>query len=253
VLGHVMLLRRPEAILLWGAPGQAAALVRHLERYIIREDVALADLSAEERLVAIVGKDRWNVLGWGAADDRHAPLANCSRKIGDFDVVVATCDWFGPDAVLLQVPAPSLESVEAFLIECGVLRLAASALEALRLESGTPLVGIDFDANNLPQEIHRDERAISFTKGCYLGQETVARIDALGHVNKRLVSVRFSGPAPRAGAPLLAGDNEVGRVTSAAWSPRHEAPIGLAMVRREHSEAGTTLTSANASVEVFQP
>ena len=65
-----------------------------------------------------------------------------------------------------------------------------AAFETLRIEAGTPLFGVDFNDNNLPQEVGRDDRAISFTKGCYLGQETVARIDALGHVNQQLAGVR---------------------------------------------------------------
>ena len=81
-----------------------------------------------------------------------------------------------------------------------------AAFDALRIESGTPLFGVDFDEENLPQEVGRDELAISFTKGCYLGQETVARIDALGHVNQQLAGVRFAGPdVPDAKAELTQG------------------------------------------------
>jgi hypothetical protein len=130
--------------------------------------------------------------------------------------------------------------------ECGW-----NALETLRIESGTPLLGVDFDERNLPQEVGRDAQAISFTKGCYLGQETVARIDALGHVNQRIAGVRFGGDAPPfAGTELTRGGAAVGRVTSAAWSPRLAAPLALAMVRREHGAPGTALESALGPCEV---
>ena len=95
------------------------------------------------------------------------------------------------------------------------------AFHALRIEAGTPLFGVDFDDRNFPQEVGRNEQAISFTKGCYLGQETVARIDALGHVNQQLAGVRFAGTnVPDAGSELThagktAGPRDVGDVFAA--------------------------------------
>src|SRR5438876_9836243 len=87
--------------------------------------------------------------------------------------------------------------------------------------SGTPASRrADSTADNLPQEVARNAQAISFTKGCYLGQETVARIDAVGHVNRLLVGLKFaSDESPVGGTSLLAGGQQVGHVTSAAWSP----------------------------------
>ena len=108
--------------------------------------------------------------------------------------------------------------------------------DAVRIESGTPLFGVDFDEENLPQEVGRDELAISFTKGCYLGQETVARIDALGHVNQGIAGVRFDGAdVPAAKADLTQGDKP--RDTSLRrHTPRSSrAPLALAMVRRQWS------------------
>ena len=112
-----------------------------------------------------------------------------------------------------------------------------TTFESIRLEVGFPWYGRDITDKNLPQEIGRDCLAISLMKGCYLGQETVARIDALGHVNKLLVSVRFATDAvPPAGAALRSGGVHVGDVTSAAYSPRLEASLALAYVRRGHED-----------------
>ena len=131
--------------------------------------------------------------------------------------------------------------------------LRATAVESARLEAGVPLFGHDITADNLPQEVARDARAISFTKGCYLGQETVARIDALGHVNRLLVGLKFAGQAaPPTGTVLLAGQQDVGHVTSAAWSPRLAAPLALAYVRRSHAKKGSTLSSAAGAAEVIE-
>jgi folate-binding protein YgfZ len=127
----------------------------------------------------------------------------------------------------------------------------ADAVEAARIEAGAPLFGRDITLENLPQEVGRDAQAISFTKGCYLGQETVARIDALGHVNKLLVGVKFAGDQlPAARTPLRAGGKSAGEVTSAAWSPRLGAVLALAYVKRLLAKPGTRLESDAGSAEV---
>lgn len=118
------------------------------------------------------------------------------------------------------------------------------AWEARRIEMSLPLLGVDFDNSQLPQEIDRDKLAINFNKGCYLGQETIARIDALGHVNQKVVLVKFSGKElPTLGLELRAGEKIVGKITSCAWSPAFNSPIALAMVRRGSNDLGCTLDS----------
>jgi folate-binding protein YgfZ len=127
------------------------------------------------------------------------------------------------------------------------------AFEAARIEQGFPLFGQDISDKNLPQEVGRDKLAISFVKGCYLGQETVARIDALGHVNRKLARLRFSGPAvPGPGTELRAGEQVVGEVTSASWSPRLRSPVALGYVRTAHLSPGTRLTSSCGEAEVME-
>jgi tRNA-modifying protein YgfZ len=118
--------------------------------------------------------------------------------------------------------------------------------EALRIEAGTPVFGKDVTDKNLPQEFVRDDRAISFVKGCYLGQETVARIDALGHVNQVLKGLGFEpgSACPAPGSALEAGGKRVGTITSAADSPRRGHPVALGMIRTSHAAPGTTLQVA---------
>jgi folate-binding protein YgfZ len=120
------------------------------------------------------------------------------------------------------------------------------------LEAGWPWYGVDITEDNLPQEVNRNEQAISFTKGCYLGQETVARIDALGHVNRRLAGLRFDADdLPRPGLELRIDGKGVGTVTSAAWSPRWDRPIALALLRQKPSAVGTRLASDVGEAEVI--
>jgi folate-binding protein YgfZ len=121
----------------------------------------------------------------------------------------------------------------------------------VRIEYGMPLYGRDITLENLPQEVNRNAQAISFTKGCYLGQETVARIDALGHVNRLLVVVKFAGERiPSPGDELQIEGKPVGQVTSAAFSPRVSKPLALAYVRTASAAPGTRLASPVGDAEV---
>jgi hypothetical protein len=105
----------------------------------------------------------------------------------------------------------------------------------------------------LPQEVNRDAHAISFTKGCYLGQETDARIDALGHVNRKLVLLRWQGPEPlQPGQDLKLEGQVVGRVTSAAWSPRCGGSLALAYLRRGLDRPGTRFETEDGIAEVVE-
>ena len=126
------------------------------------------------------------------------------------------------------------------------VQIDSSTFEWLRIEAGTPVFGKDITEKNLPQEIGRDARAISFVKGCYLGQETVARIDALGHVNQVLKGLTFeSGSAcPVSGSALEDGGKRVGAITSAAASPGRGRPLALGLIRTSHAQAGTALRVA---------
>jgi len=128
------------------------------------------------------------------------------------------------------------------------------AWEAFRIEAGLPLFGVDFDNSHLPQEINRDKLAISFNKGCYLGQETIARIDALGHVNQKVVQIKFATETvPPVGLELSIAGKTVGQVTSSCWSPQHDAPLALARVRRGSNEVGNELESTLDVATVIAP
>jgi aminomethyltransferase len=116
------------------------------------------------------------------------------------------------------------------------------ALNALRLEAGTPWFPVDFNDSVIPHEAALQDTHISFSKGCYTGQEIVERVRSRGHVNRKRVRLRFSAPEPPLpGTKLHAGGNEVGYVTSAAFSPQAGLAIGMGYTRTEHSAPGSTL------------
>jgi folate-binding protein YgfZ len=230
ILGHGHIDCRDDELVFIGTPEQAPRLIEHLDRYIIRDDVQLRDTS-----------DVRNYF--------HAPMlpaAPAARSIG--------VQLLGAESgTLLEVATDDQRRAREMWQERGYVACGMAAFEAARIEAGTPLFGVDFNEQNFPQEVNRDRQAVSFTKGCYLGQETVARIDALGHVNQKLVGVRFSGrEAPAAGMELLKNGTRVGQVTSAAYSPQLGASVALAMVRREANAPGTQLESPIGGCEVIQ-
>jgi folate-binding protein YgfZ len=225
IVGHVIVFAREDSLLLLGAPGQAALWSAHLDRYIIREDVQLAD--ATERF-------QWSIVIGGRSE---AELVDFGRALGPCRQLWTLGVWVATEN--------GGEVVNPLTAE-----VSDAVWHALRIESGWPLFGVDFDSSHLPQEISRNAQAISFRKGCYLGQETVARIDALGHVNKQLATVEAADEL-RAGDELSANEQVVGHVTSAAYSPRRRAWLGLAMLRRGHNEPRATLTCREAAVQVI--
>lgn len=121
--------------------------------------------------------------------------------------------------------------------------MTPSEFEELRVASGFPMYGVDMDGETLPLEVRQDA-AISMDKGCYMGQETVSRLVRVGHVNRRLVGLRFPGAVPAVGTALTRGGKETGKVTSAAGG------LGLGMVRLEDEAAGTVLDAGGSSAEV---
>ncbi len=131
--------------------------------------------------------------------------------------------------------------------------IGMDAFHALRLEAGAPWFPADFNDAMIPHEAALEETHISFTKGCYTGQEIVERVRSRGHVNRKRVSLRFSTAAPPAsGTKLLAGGTEVGFVTSAAFSPAAGAAIGMGYLRREHFAPGSVLEMAGGTAEVVE-
>jgi len=143
----------------------------------------------------------------------------------------------GYDLVCQRAEAAALWQA---LMSAGARPAGLEAYEILRIEAGTPIYGIDIDETNLAPEVARTRQAISYAKGCYLGQEPIVRIRDLGHVNRSLVGITC-GQAVARGTRLFQDGKEVGQVTSAAQSPRLGATVALAYVRRGSQQPGTEL------------
>ena len=210
------------------------SLREHLEHYHIRERVELVDAGADFTSLLVAGPTS---ADWLAGQcDREPPgggplpvqlLGHVQKVIAGVSLVIARVDWAGPVGFLVRIAARDWPRLAAHLRSTGVAEASREAVETVRIEEGRP-EAVDISEKTLPQELGRDARAISFTKGCYLGQETVARIDALGHVNRRLVAIAVDGPVA-AGAGLRSGSETVGTITSACHSPHVGAGLGLAI------------------------
>jgi folate-binding protein YgfZ len=255
VLAHIWIYAGQQSHVVETVPLQGPKLLQHLDRYVFREQVVLHDRTAAWSELLLAGPQAAAVLQAAGADAAPSePLAHAACRIGSLHAWVRCVEWLAVPGLAVVCPAESKPALAAVLYDAGAARCGMQAFDVARLEAGTPWYGCDITDRNLPQEVARDARAIHFRKGCYVGQETVARIDALGHVNQTLVGVRWTGgEIPAAGSELRSEGKVVGRVTSAAYSFRLGCPVGLAYVRRGFNHAGQVLESdvGAAVVESF--
>ena len=212
-------------------PAGLEAARRHLQMYKIGREVEVGDESAAHTLLSLIGPRAVEIAGTAAL-----PESACeTTKIGG-----AQCVAVGTAAGIdLIFAAANREGVRDALLAAGAVEVSAEAAEILRIEAGRPRFGAEMGTETMPAEAGIVEQAVSFTKGCYIGQETVARLHYKGKPNRHLRGLRFSAPARR-GDALRLGEKEVGRVGSAAVSPAL-GPVGLAILRRE-AEPGSTLS-----------
>jgi tRNA-modifying protein YgfZ len=238
-LGDTVLIDVPAAV--------TAAIRDHLDRFVFTEDVAVQDVTLTRGEVGLYGPRALDVLA-SAGTEGSAPTAlySTSRvRIAGVDAVVVRSDTAGVLGFDLIADAPDIPSIESALAAAGAERASDADIEAVRIESGRPKFGADMDTDTIPLEAGLEERAISRTKGCYVGQEVIVRVLDRGHgrVARRLVGLTLPADTaiPAAGARLLAGGKEAGRVTSAVFSPALARPIALGYVHRDFVEAGTHL------------
>jgi folate-binding protein YgfZ len=208
-------------------------LFNMIRRYRIGFDVELHKRTVERGLLSLIGPEARAVAG---ADDLPAQEhANAPAEVDGTDVRLVATD-VGVDLIC---DAADTEALAAALRARGAVDVDEGAAEVVRVEAGRPRYGVDLDETVIPQEAGLNERAVSFTKGCYVGQETVARLYYRGKPNRHLRGLRLSAPAS-AGGELRLGERVVGKVGTAVVSPRL-GPVALALVRRE-AEPGATVT-----------
>ena len=206
------------------------AVRRHLGMYKIGRQVEVGEVTAARALLSLIGPRAVEIAG-------SAPLPENACE--EVTVGGTRCLAVGTAAGIdLFIDAAERDRVWEALLAAGAVEVSPEAAEILRIESGRPRFGAEMGAETMPAEAGIVERAVSFTKGCYIGQETVARLHYKGKPNRHLRGLRLSAPAPQ-GAPLRLGEKEVGVLGGTAVSPAF-GPIGLAILRRE-AEPGATV------------
>jgi folate-binding protein YgfZ len=220
-------------------------LFNMIRRYRIGYDMDLHKRTVERGLLSLIGPEARAVAG--AGDLPRAEHANAPGEVDGTRVrLVATdagvdliCDAADTDALAAELRGRGAEDVDE------------AAAEVLRVEAGRPRYGVDLDDTVIPQEAGLNERAVSFTKGCYVGQETVARLHYRGKPNRHLRGLRPSAPAHH-GDELRLGERVVGKVGTAVVSPRH-GPVALALVRREAQPGATVAVgSGDTTADVVE-
>ncbi|MBN8249497.1 MAG: aminomethyltransferase family protein [Verrucomicrobia bacterium] len=260
LVADVAILALAEELLLDFEPGLTAALIERLEHHIVAEDVQVVDVAPHYGLLTFQGPGTGTLLQRlelfpGIPEPKFAVSAASDPTLGDLYLV--NRPRAGAPGADLFVPVDSQEAVldhaAAAARDLGGCLVGFEALDLARFEAGIPRFPVDMDESHLPPEAGLDREAISYSKGCYTGQETIARIRTYGQVTKSLRGLRFPDGArqpPAKGDPLFHNGRQVGQVTSARLSPRHGALLAMAYVRREANTPGTELQWRTAGGEV---
>jgi len=232
-LGDGVLLTLPAAV--------TRSIREHLERFVFAEDVQVRDVSESRVEMGVCGPRAAEVIAKAAV----APRA-----------VVICGDEAGIEGFAVFVDRASAPEVREALVKAGAVPVTEADVEVARVERGRPRWGADMDTDTIPLEAGIEDRAISRTKGCYVGQEVIVRVLDRGHgrVARRLVGIAFdpSAAVPAIGARVVANGRDVGQITSAVWSPSLSRPVALGYVHRDFVEPGTKVSVDGATAAIAE-
>ncbi len=254
VVAFVNVVCLDKEVLLVGQLSDPAILVRHIDRYIVREDAVVRDRSAEVATFVIDGKK--SAVLFPASNEldksaRTSQLIEISR--GDLVAQVYHAPITSAISKIAIVPSIRAEEFQGWMRDLGLrITNAAAEFEHQRISAFWPVAGREIVEKTLPQELDRDSRAISFTKGCYLGQETVARLDARGQLQKKLCLLSITG-SPDVGAQLTCEGKPAGAITSLSTDAARQRSLAQAYVRRGFFEPGTQLEIGTNLAIVLDP
>ncbi len=232
----------------------AAPLAERFDTLVFSEDVQARDVTGELVVFGVHGPSAarmiQNAIGISVID-----LASQYDNVTSESLTIVRDDGLGVPGYDVYVPAGDADATRARFIDAGAVAASEDTGETLRIEAGRPRFGVDMSTDTIPLEAGIEDRAISFTKGCYVGQEVIIRVMHRGHgrVARRLVSIVLAGEAvPRRGSTIQIGDRGVGEITSATASPKLGAPLALGYVHRDHAEPGTELSVDGLQARVYQ-
>ncbi len=222
------------------APGADERVVQYLDRFLICEDVEFVNYTKDFAQIHLAGPQAAESLR-RLFGDVDIPAELLQHAAPAAETWLRRHDMLGVPGYDLVCPANRAATIWHRLTDAGARAIGLEACEILRVEAGLPREGADIDENTFAPEVGRIAQTICYTKGCYLGQESIVMARDRGQVNRMLVGVKLpQGTVPR-GSLLFAQDKEVGRLTSCIHSPRLDMGLALAYVRRGHQKAGTQL------------
>jgi folate-binding protein YgfZ len=247
MIAMLRIFRRDADLLVEVAPGQAAGLTTRFDQLIFAEQVNVIDVSGATAQLAVIGGNAADVVARAFGGDAGALASRRAlAHVSSGDALIARTDDSGLPAFDVFVPAAARESSVKSLEAAGAVAVDDALVDALRIDAARPAFGVDMTEDTIPLEAGLLERAISTTKGCYVGQEVIVRVlhRGGGRVARRLVQLAFGRDAavvPPAGTSLFAGGQETGRVTSAAISPRTRRVVALGYVHRDVATIGASV------------
>jgi folate-binding protein YgfZ len=256
MIADMRVLELGDAVLLDVSPHVTETVRAHLERFIFSEDVEVRDVTRERAEIGVYGPGAAAIVSrvTDAGLDRLPLFASTRALFDGSPVLVVRSDEAGIGGYDLITDRAAADALTRALMAAGAVPVDDEAAEAVRIEAGRPRFGQDMNEDTIPLEAGIEDRAISRTKGCYVGQEVIIRVLDRGHgrVARRLVGLSLPSGAevPAPGAPIASGAREIGRVTSAVLSPALGRPIALGYVHRDFVSPGTEVTTGTTPAVV---
>jgi len=238
-----------DGVLLVAGPAAAPRVLAHLQRFTFAEKIGLADVTASTFAFALLGP-RWAEASAAAGIPNLAPFGSSVCTLAGIRVHAARTNGFDAEGVVVIGPREDAGHVRTAMVNAAALEgggaIEADALEAWRILRGLPASGHELTEEHNPLEAGLRD-AISFTKGCYVGQEVIARLNTYGRVSRTLVLLELEpeAPVPAPGAVVRNGDSAIGAVTSAIRPPGRRAPVALAYVKTREIPAGVTVLTVD--------
>lgn len=248
ILGDLYVFNRGESLIAEIESSQAEALLQILRRYIIMDKVEIEDLNGKFGVLGIAGPKSADLLASAGLGQSLEQLQLAELPSNGSMMTVVRDDNPSFAGYEIWAPAEEVETVWNSLVGAGAEEVHDQALEMFRILRGIPKVGQDIRERALPHETGQ-ERALNYTKGCYIGQEIVERIRARGNVHKTFVGFEVDGPVPAAGTKIQSGGKDVGELTSIAPAPLKQKQLAVGFIRREALAAGQVLTAGEATVK----
>lgn len=240
----VQILRRQDDYFILTSPGRAPALLQWIDKYTFIEDVRVIDVSSAHAMFSVFGEVSRTFAGLPI--DHLQPQDFCEGRVAGAEVVLHRTEGIAPHGYNILVKVDSARSVWNFLREHAE-PIGFWAYDALRIHAGIPAADAEITEHRNPYEVNL-RSFINYEKGCYIGQEVIARLDAYDKVQRRMVGLEFGGDGvPAMNSGLWLEDNEVGLITSSVFSPVRNKAIGLGLLRKEIADNPRPLVARNAS------